>query len=439
MQNKSGHIIKHIFFWLLLAVMLLPAAQARFKLFTEKPLFGGFNLEQPPDPKWFTWRTWFAEIFQIRFNKAIEDNVGFRNFFVRLNNQVNFSLYKVSENPNIVVGKNNCIFEEGYILSYLGRNFVGKTLINERLRRTKWVQDYLKKEKNIDLIIVFEPGKGSFHSRYIPDRYQPHHKELSNYDYYVERCRESGIRHIDLCSYFISMRDTSRHPLFPLYGVHWSTYGMTLASDSLTRYIEGIRQIDMPDFDGSDIVVTNQNKDVDVDWDAEQAMNLLFRLPYATMAYPQLKFGDTLGKTRPRVLTIADSYYWSMYNSGIPQHCYKDHQFWYYYLQVYPYIWDNSHLVGDLKVKEEIEKQEVILVMVTEMNLYRAFWQFTDDLYRWYNPEFKEDPFYNACNDVINTDHWLRNAIAKAKKQKTTVENVINEEARLRLKNGTSH
>lgn len=433
MRKKTSHIIKHIFFALILVVMLLPALQARFDVVKLKPLFGGFNLEQKPDLKWFTWRCWFNEIFQTRFNKAIEDNIGFRNFFVRLNNQVNFSLYKVSENPNIVVGKNNCIFEEGYILAWLGRNFIGKELINERLRRTKWVQEYLKQEKNIDLIVIFEPGKGSFHSQYIPDRYHPNIKQQSNYDYYIERCRATGIAHIDLCSYFLQLRDTSQHALFPMYGVHWGSYGMTLAADTIVRYIEGVRQADLPDFDRSKLLVTNQNKDVDVDWDAEQAMNLLFRLPYATMAYPQVKFADTTGKTRPRVLTIADSYYWSMYNSSIPQHCFRDHQFWYYYNQVYPYIWDNSHLVSALNVREEVEKQDVILIMVTEMNLYRAFWKFTDDLYRWYCPDFKEDPFYDACNDVVNLDHWLRNSITKAKKNKTTVEAVIKEEATARL------
>ncbi len=433
MKKKAGHIIKHVFFGIILILLLLPALQFRFKFITEKPLYGGFDLEQAPSLKWFTWRTWFSEIFQTRINKAVEDNIGFRNFFVRLNNQVNYSLYKVSENQNIVIGKNNCIFEEGYILACLGRNFIGKSVINEKLRRTKWVQDYLKKEKNIDLIIVFEPGKGSFHEKYIPDRYQVNDKQLSNYDYYVQRCRETGIRHIDLSKYFISLRGTCKYPLFPLYGVHWSTYGMTLAADTIVRYIEGIRNIDMPEFDWSEVVVTNQNKDVDVDWDAEQAMNLLFRLPYATMAYPQIKFLDTVGKTKPRVLTIADSYYWSMFNSQIPQHCFRDHQFWYYYQRVYPYIWDDTHLVSNLNAREEVEKQEVILVMITEMNLYRAFWSFTDDLYSWYYPGFKEDPVYYSRNSVISTDHWLRNAIVRSKKEKISVEEAINRTAQEQL------
>ena len=429
MKKKGGHIIKHIFFALLLAAMMLPAAQSRFHYFTEKPLYGGFSLDLPPSRWWFTWRTWFNEIFQNRYSKALEEHIGFRNFFVRLNNQVNYSLYNVSENPNMVIGKNKCIFEEGYILARLGRNFIGKKQIDERLRRTLWVQQYLKKEKNIDLVIVFEPGKGSYHEKYIPDRYRPWEKEESNYDYYIQRCRESGIQHLDLCQYFLNLRDTVKYPLVPMYGVHWSTYGMDLAADTLMRYIEDLRKIDMPDFNFPRINHSAQSKDVDGEWDAEQAMNLLFRLPFTEMAYPELQFGDTTGKHKPRVLTIADSYYWSMYNSGIPQHCFKDHQFWYYYKDVYPYIWDGSHPVSNLDVKGIVEQQDVILIMVTEMNLYRAFWQFTDDLYQWYNPDYQNDPLYNARNEVINGDHWLRKTISLAKKRGITVEEAIEEQA----------
>jgi len=208
---------------------------------------------------------------------------------------------------------------------------------------------------------------------------------------------------------------------------------MVVAADTLMKYIEGIRGIDMPDFDWSDIRVTDQNKDVDAEWDAEHAMNLLFRLPYMKMAYPQVEFIEDTHKIKPRVLTMADSYYWSMYNSGIPQHCFKEHQFWYYYSRVYPNIWDDTHLVSSLNVRQEIEKQDVILVMSTEMNLYRAYWQFTDDMYKWYCPGYKEDAWYNMRNAVIDNDHWLRNHISKAKKLKITIEQAINADARMQM------
>lgn len=37
------------------------------------------------------------------------------------------------------------------------------------------------------------------------------------------------------------------------------------------------------------------------------------------MAYPKLIFEESVGKTQPTVLTIADSYYWGIFNLGVSQ------------------------------------------------------------------------------------------------------------------------
>lgn len=425
MTTKKSKPFIHVLFLLLILALIFPVLQSRYQWFNIRPLYGGFVSEDKPSFSKLNPDSLPNKGYRERFSRAIEQHLGFRNFLIRMNNQINFSLYGITDNHNLVIGKDNCIFEEGYILACLGHNFIGKALIDERLRRTLWVQDYLKKEKNIDLLIVFEPGKGSYHSAYIPDRYIKQGRQMSNYDYYVQRCRETGIRHVDLNAWFLAMRDTASYPLIPRYGVHWGSYGMTLAADSLVRCIEKIRNADLPDFEYGQLQVTDQKKDVDFDWDAEQTLNLMFRLPFDTMAYPELKLIADSSKFRPRVLTIADSYYWNFYNSGIPQHCFRDHQFWYYYFQVYPHIWDYSHLVSSLPVKEEIEKQDVILVMITEMNLYRAFWQFTDDLYKWYCPDYREDPLYDRMNQSCGQDHWLRDHIRLARRYGISTEEAL--------------
>jgi hypothetical protein len=425
MSERTKHIIRQLTFTLVLLTLLVPLVQTFYPFTEVKPLYGGFPKKDRPSAREISWGRWFQGTFQDNFTQAVRENIGFKEFYIRLSNQLNFSLYRVSENPNIVIGTDDCLFEEGYILAYLGHNFIGKRIINERLRRAKWVQDYFRNEKGIDILIVFAPGKGSYHAANIPERYRPWDKKLSNYDYFVSRCKETGIRYVDLNAVFAQARDTSKYILIPRYGVHWGTYGMTLGADTLMRYIEQLRGIDMPDFDWSEIEVTDQRKDVDIEWDAEQTLNLLSRLPYEQMAYPKIQWAGDSTKYRPRVLTIADSYYWNLYNSGIPQHCFRDHQFWYYYYQVYPHIWDDSHLVGKLNVRDTIEKQEVILLMSTEMNLYRAFWQFTDDLYRWYCPDYRPDPRYDAMNAVIDNDYWLRETIALARSKGITVAQAI--------------
>ncbi len=419
-------MFKKILFGFILALMFLPFLQFEFNLIELKPLDGAFLLSQKPDTKEFTWTSWFNEKFQNSFNKAVEDNIGFRSFLVRLNNQINFWLFKYTDNKNMVIGKDDYLYEEGYILAYTGSNFVGKEFLNKRIDRLKTVQDYLKKEKNIDLILVFEPGKASFDSEFIPEKYKK--KSISNYEYCAQRCTETGVSFIDLNKYFLHLKNQSKFPLYPKYSVHWSTYGMTLAMDSIIRYIEEIRNIDMPEMNWSSIKVTDSSKDAD--FDAENTLNLLYSFPNLKLGYPQIRFGSYEGKHKPMVLTVADSYFWSVYNNKIPKNLFANEQFWYYGKTIYPDIFGPAAKhVTDSIFNSDIEKQEVILLMITEMNLYNAFWGFTDKLYRKYFPQAEKDDEYECIGSIIENDYWLRCTIDSSHKNNITVEKCLKKQA----------
>lgn len=376
-------IQKRIMFGVLIVIMLIPFAETQLNVFSFRSLDGAFEKADKPELKWFTWKSWFSEKFQTDFNKSLEDNIGFKNFLIRCNNQLDYSLFRRTSTQKAIIGKSDCLYEEGYILDYTGANFVGKDSINNVLKRTKILQDYLKREKNIDLIIVFEPGKASYFPEYIPDRYNAVNKTLSNYLYFSQQCKNMNITHLDLNAWFISMKDTSAFPLFPKYGVHWSTYGMCLANDTLLKFVEKTRSIDLANISLKNYKVTNKSKDVD--FDIELTLNLLFQLPHETMAYPEIIIESTDLKVKPNVLVIADSYYWSIYNSKVPESVFKTHQFWYYNSTIYPDIWgEKAVFVDHSKDKENIEKQDVILIMVTEMNMNKSFFGFVDNAYNLY-------------------------------------------------------
>jgi len=416
---------KRFLFIVVIAIMLLPFAQSTLNFIKLKPLDGAFELAEKPNFKFFTWRRWFDEVFQNKFNKGIEDNVGFRNFLLRLNNQIDYTLFSRTSTYKAVIGKSDCLFEEGYILDYTGRNFVGKDFINEELQRAKAVQDYLKREKNIDLIIVFEPGKASYFPEFIPNRYRPEKRTLSNYSYYVQQCKALNINYLDLNAWFVSLKDTSRYPLYPKYGVHWSTYGMYLAVDTLMKFIEKTRGIDMPDFYWNNMKVTDRI--IDSDYDIELTLNLLFQLPHEALAYPRIKYMKSSGKLKPNVLTIADSYYWSIYNSNIPDSVFNKHEFWYYNYTIYPDSWGKKVRYVDHKDdKENIEKQDVILLMITELNLYRGFFQFVDKAYKIYFPDAKPDESYDFKTAYLNGDYCLKDLLFKADSCKMSPEDLLN-------------
>lgn len=418
-------LIKNILFAFIIFLMFIPLIQNLKPFYKTKPL-QGYSADVPkPDLKWLTLRNWTSELFQKKMDTALNEHFGFRNVLIRLNNQIDYTLFHKTNATHVVIGRNNCLFEEGYILDYSGINFAGEAYLDEVLRRTKRVQDFLKKEKNIDLIIVFEPGKASFYPEYIPSRYLKNGKSISNYRYLSDRCRELNIVHTDLNQWFVSMKDTTSYPLYTKSGVHWTLFGMYRAADSLARFIEGVRNIDMPDMIWRNHHVTNELKDED--FDIEATMNLLFPLPYEALCYPEINYEST-NKIRPKLLTVGDSYYWAFISNHVVDSMYSGHQYWYYNAGIWPDIWTFKSIPEVLDIKTEIEKQEVILVMITELNTYKAFWGFTDNLYNLYFPGDTNSE-YNLIKELVNNDAYLISQSILADKYGDKVADILRKEA----------
>lgn len=412
-----------LLFAVVLAAMLLPELQRRFRIFNVPPLEGAFELSERPA---FATSKFFDGSYQQQIESFIEERVGFRPLLVRIRNQADLMLYRKAHAEGVIIARNGVIIEEDYILEYLGRLFIGKTTIDQKLERVKFVQDTLAK-KGIHLAIVFAPGKASFHADLIPARYRPQDKTISNYDYYTRRCDELGINYLNLNQHFIDLKPDSPHPLYPKYGTHWSTYGMTRAADTLIRYVENLCGRTMNHMKTGPVELSSRLRDTD--FDGGKSMNLLWKPRSGKMAYPRIGFENEPDRHRPMVLVIADSYYWNIYNAGIPRNLFANEAFWYYHRHVYPDYYINQKTVDQINIQAEVEKQEAILVMITERFLHTAFWNFTDDLYRIYKPGFVEDYIYNFGNDIRRSRQWFESVIEKARIKNVSIEEMVHADA----------
>ena len=202
---------------LIISLMILPALQLVFHPFKEKPLNGAFNLTEKPS---FTIEKWNSGDFQRQAESYLKDNSGFRNFLVRLQNQLDFTFFRQANAEGAVIGRNRQLFEYDYIRSWLAIDYPGDSFIEKKLQRTKYVQEYLKREKNIDLVVVFEPGKASFYPEFLPSKYTDQKHGPSTYERYREKATELDIDLIDFHQYFLQMKESSEYPLYPRYGTH---------------------------------------------------------------------------------------------------------------------------------------------------------------------------------------------------------------------------
>ena len=421
------NILKHILFILFFVILLLPVTQTFFNPIREKELNGFFILNDKPDLKRFTWHRWFDGSFQEHYSKGTEDHIGLRNSLFRLHNQYDFSLFGISHAQGFIKGKDNYLFEEDYILEYTGRYFIGKNTLEKKFKKLKNIQEELK-VLGIDLIPVVEPGKASFYPEYIPDHYNPGHRTLSNHDYFLELFRKFDIRYFDLNRCFLDMKNTAPYALFTKYGMHWSLYGVAIATDTLIKFISTDHPGKIPFMKIGAVELSDSLRFTDNDID--NMLNLVFPLPKIIAAYPEMEFENDPDKKKLSVLVIADSYYLNIVN-GISDKIFGKEEYWYYNSKVYPHIIDNDNpvYIDKTDLKKKLSGFDLILLMSSEINMHCGYWNFIEEVYQAFHAEYKESHISKIENLIRNQREWFRFMVAKARRQGVTLEEMIRTDA----------
>ena len=421
-MNKK-HDRTALVLWIFITVLLfLPIILAQFPKIAGDKLYGIEYIDKT-DVR-FTWKNVESGLFQENADNLIRQNVGCSNYWVRLHNEINFRAFRYSNTEKLVLGKNDCFFEEIYITEYLGHNYIGNYFIRKKVANLKRLQELIEKQYNKHLILVFEPGKASFSPESIPDRYHPGQKGTSNYEGFTKECKRQCIDYLDLNRYFMELKPTSPHKLYSKYGVHWSSYGLWVAADTLTRFIERTCAIDLPDCHVLGDSNSTHNKDLD--FDMEPPMNLLCELPHERMNFPIRTFlYDSIRHARPRTFTIADSYYWSIWNNGIAENLFSENTFWYYNRTVWPDIWDPIVWADKTKLAETIENNDLILLMITEANLYDFGWGFVEEALAALDSTYVPDPEIIALNQLLGDKNAYQSVLLQSRRERRPFAEVL--------------
>jgi hypothetical protein len=330
----------------------------------------------------FSWADWFDGTYQEQMEDYTNDHWAFKETSVRLNNQFYYKAFNQIRVNNFVIGKNDYIFSEGYIFSAFGDDLTEEKKVVSLLEKAKVIQDTLK-QKGIDLLLVYAPGKGMGCKEFVEDKYV-HEIKNTNHHLYASNSKKLGLNYLDLYTYFEKLKPVSPYLLFPKFGHHWSFYGECLAVDTIIKHIEKLHQVDLPAFvmDSIEVVDTARSRDADV----LKSMNL-YSNPAQNMklAYPNIKFEDDSLKNSTRVLTISDSYWYGPVYMGVPRNCFAGGEFWYYNNRVVPTrVAGEKTEVWELDLKKEIESNQVIMILYSDGNLSSFGNSFIPDVYEMY-------------------------------------------------------
>lgn len=423
-MNQSKNRLAIILFYFLIILLFIPLIFVFFPALKGKPLNGVSKESDTIIADSISWTKFVKGSAQVELERSFKSNIGFSNTWIRLINELNYRAFRYTDAEKLVLGKDDFFYEEMYITEYLGRNFIGDTYLQKKIKSLKKLQQILKDQYDVTLLLVFEPGKAHFSPEQIPERYHPEIKSTSNYERLLHYCKAEQVDFLDLNHYFSEQKEKSPHLLYSKYGVHWSTYGLWMAADTLSHFIENQCNIKLPHFvQVGDSSSRNNN---DLDFDMEPSMNLFCQLPHETMYFPINQFISDSHDTKPQTLTIADSYYWSFISSGIASNLFTDNTFWYYNKAVYPHIWEGDLIYADKsKLKQVIENQDLILLMITDANLYNFGWNFIEEALAALDPTYVEDVDITVLNWIMNDKNWYSSLLLKSQRERIKFEDIV--------------
>ncbi len=360
---------------LMFVVLLLPVVQQ----FTNFPKISALNgaVTVPKKPE-ISLKAYFNATLQDSMDKWVENTVGFRPDLVRLHNQIKYSLFDTISARGVIFGKDNFLFELNYIKAVYGLNFVGYDKITKDAEETQFVNNWLT-ERNKHLLVVFAPGKGTFYADKIPDSYKPDSAIVTNNQIYTKKFAETGIPFIDGNAYLLNIKDTCRFVLYPKSGIHWSYYGMGLIFDSILSSMEQMQGKRFIDFGIKKIEVSKKLRSPDQDlWGG---MNIFSKPDDFAMPYPTFFFDNTVKEAMPRVITVADSYYWQWFGSGYATRSFQSHDFWYYNAQVISGSGKETVKRHNADILSRVLEADFILLLQTDANMDRYSFGFIHELY----------------------------------------------------------
>ena len=414
--------IKQLLLALIISFMLLPFLQVNILKMPMTPLVGVQDTLSKPA---MTILGFFDGRWQERRMKYAAEKAGFRPWLIRLKNQADYSLFNYTESGGVVIGREGCLYLKSYLNNYCGIEFQGTRRIDYEVQRLTMVSRELNK-KNVSFILVLAPGKATFEQEKIPSRYRK--KAVTNYEYYARKLASSGIDLIDLNRWFRQLKGSERYPLFPKNGVHWTSWGVALAADTITRHIEKLRNIDMPEIDFNRVYLSDTMKYSDND--AGDLMNLFCLKGNDPMPYPEFSYNQA-GKHRPDIVAIADSYWWGFITSGISRNIFGKTRYWFYNKDIY----DDEQKLGTVAgtdIHAELEKQEVVIMLITEATWMLFPFGFTDSFLKDYQHETgadREMQIMIVMDNIRRDPKWYRAVAEKAEKNHVPAEEQLRKDA----------
>lgn len=290
------------------------------------PSLGG--VEAPPPPV-----NWSFEKFRLgplepqspqhTLEAHANARFGWRNFLVRLDHQVSWSLFLETHplpvvngqkvGTRVIYGHHEWLFEEHYIQHAVTPAAPADEELRGKVARIKRVQDKLAR-RGIPFLLVVAPSKAEVYPEKVPLHIW-NGRDPANVTTKFERARpffnEAAVHWIDGPALYSRWKSAGKRNLFARSGTHWSYISAVDVLAEIRAQLNPAMRRPMPALPvvGEDLLAPQMN-----DRDILDLANLLVSAPYEhSVPFPRIEVQhETAPDQLPRILWVHDSFGWPL-------------------------------------------------------------------------------------------------------------------------------
>jgi hypothetical protein len=345
---------------LFVLILFLPALQQNLGILPETLLMGKEESAARPH---LSMASWLDGSFQEQYGKRRDGRLGLRDYLVKTNNQIHYSLFRrvvSTTGTDVVIGKNNWLYEMNYIDKLNTATTRDGSLIETKVRSLRRLQDKLEK-LGIAFVFVIAPSKAEVYPEYIPDslRKEPLPADAAtDYRQATASLEKHGVRYLDGHALFLNEKQEGGRHLFGPSGTHWNKYGAYLVWKNLVPLVEDRLRVPLriPPLEKIELRPSEPGEA-----DLGRVLNLWdnsFASPPTD--YPVFASPPTSEKKKPSILIIGDSFLFTLVDIVERANLSTDVDAWYYFKRHFKYRVKDGRITGQSEAIETPVSKETI-------------------------------------------------------------------------------
>lgn len=176
--------------------------------------------------------------FPRSFEAFYNDKFPYRVAMVGQLNQIKYSVFGVSGNPRVLIGKHRWLFylDEGdketirHVPLFTDADL--QTWTKHFEARRLWLA-----QQGIKYLLFIAPSKCEIYREFVPNEYAPVQEQSRQDQLYRALKRCTNIQFLDLRTPLLSAKKQQPHPLYYKTDTHWNTLGAFIVYEYITDYL----------------------------------------------------------------------------------------------------------------------------------------------------------------------------------------------------------